>query len=197
MIHHALLGLLRLVVDAHKRIPEFRLHRTGIDEVDADGLQVERQAARESVQAGRVARRLDPVGIRLLADEPRREYDGREGARGEVLAPDLGGQRGGEVADLAIGDEAFVGHVVELGGAEFVARGIDEVVEGADLGEEGLEVLLHGRLGQIAHVAGDGAVGEGGFESLHGGLDPGRIRRGDGHAGTCVQGAFCDGESDT
>lgn len=71
----------------------------------------------------------------------------------------FGDQDGGVVPDLVAFVDGVEGDVLEGGGAELVAGREDDVVQGTELGEEGLDVFFEGGGAEVAGVAREAVFG--------------------------------------
>ena len=181
-------------------IPQLRLHRAGTDQIHADRLQIQRQIPHHAVQPPRVRGHDAPPGDGLFGHGTRRQGEGSGGTGTEVRDGVFGDEEGREEAH-----HARLLHLLECSFGErddgqFVAGGVDDVVDSAYLLEKRLDVGFEGGGGgEVAGVAGHARRRLGrwiaGVESGDGGLDAGMRRGGEYDGAAILETGFRDAEA--
>lgn len=95
--------------------------------------------------------------------------------RTQILASNLSGKQGCDESDLARGDDLLVRNLLDGCRSELVASRVDEVINLADLGKQGLYVLLDRGLGKVARMTGNFVVWKVRLELLNGCIDAGLV----------------------
>ena len=151
------------------------------------------------MQARRIAVDDRPVGHGALADGARRQHERRGGRLGQhargVLRDD---QRGEEARHAGLLD-ARQRDLVERHRRQLVARGVDDVVERAALGEEPGDVRFQRvRGGEVAGETAEAALGGwvGGEQGGEGGVDARGLRGGEDHSGVGFEAGFGNAVAD-